>query len=677
MTPLALALLLATASPTGSDSVVARLPETEITSTRLPYDPLRVPVAYSVVDRSSFATTRLMSLADALAGIPGLFVQSRGGGQDVRITIRGFGARGNGERSNAGNMRGIRVITDGIPVSDPDGRTSLDLVDLGTADRIEVSRSNASALYGNASGGVIHLQSRLDFDRPFVRYEQRVGDFGFHREQAVVGFAAGPTRGTFTFATTAFSGWRRHSQSDATIAQLRLVTPFSERGHLTLLADGASTLNRFPGALTAAELAADPRQADPTFVARDERRYNRIARLASTFEQAIGSHHRLTASMWAEPRKLQRSERDRFRDFNRYHVGANGTWSAEWSRGGLAARTAAGFDEAFLDGSILFYNQVNGARGTTLRANKREGANSAGGFVQQELTWNRRWSALLAMRYDHLRYLSEDFITPSLTASRRFTRFTPKASLSRLAENHTLYAALGGGVEAPAFNEIDPPPQFAGTSFNPLLDAMYSRTWEVGARGRLQEFAGAWRYDAALYWIDVFNDIVPQGGGAYFFTAGESRRRGVELGLEWRPETAVTLRGSGTFSRNEYVKYVSDGVDFGGNEMPGLPAAVFSGAAALSLPRGFRFDTGVEGASRYFADDRNSDNARTFGYGIWNASLAWSRDGERTGVTVFLSGQNLLEKEYVSSVFINGINGRFYEPGLPRNISGGLTLRYH
>ena len=45
-------------------------------------------------------------------------------------------------------MRGIRVLTDGIPVTEPDGRTSLDLVDLGGTDRIEVVRSNASSLFG-------------------------------------------------------------------------------------------------------------------------------------------------------------------------------------------------------------------------------------------------------------------------------------------------------------------------------------------------------------------------------------------------------------------------------------------------------------------------------------------------------------------------------------------------
>ncbi len=671
---LLLAASLLAAAP-AADSVVLHLPATIVTGTRLPSAALAAPIAFTVVDRRGFAGNRLIGLADALGGIPGVFVQSRGGAQDVRITIRGFGARGNGERSNAGNMRGIRVLTDGIPVSDPDGRTSLDLVDLGTADRVEVSRSNASALYGNASGGVIHLLSRLDFERPYVRYEQRAGEFGFHREQGVVGFAAGRARGTVALGTTAFDGWREHSESFSTLAQVRLAAPVSDRGRLLLLADGASTLNRFPGALTASEWVADPRRADSNFVKRDERRFNRILRLATTYESAIGDRQTVSLSAWVEPRKLQRSERDRFRDFNRYFVGGSGAWTGAWTPAPrLEARTFAGFDESFLDGSILFYNQVRGARGTTLRANKREGANSAGGFVQQELAWDGRWVAQAALRYDNLWYLSEDFITPSLSASKRFTRLTPKATLSRRWARHTAYAALGGGVEAPAFNEIDPPPQFASTGLNPLLEAMHSRTWEAGVRGEIQNVLGRWRYDAAAYWIDVGNDIVSQGGGAYFFTAGQSRRRGVELEAVWQPAGPLTLRGSGTFSDNEYVKYVSDGVDFGGKDIPGLPSAVFSGGAALGLPARLRLDTSVEGAGRYFADDRNSASAATFGYGIWNASLSFEREIGAGSLSGFVSGTNLLDKTHIASVFINGINGRYYEPGLPRSVHAGLTL---
>jgi hypothetical protein len=37
---------------------------------------------------------------------------------------------------------------------------------------------------------------------------------------------------------------------------------------------------------------------------------------------------------------------------------------------------------------------------------------------------------------------------------------------------------------------------------------------------------------------------------------------------------------------------------------------------------------------------------------------------------------NLTDERYVASVFINGLSGQFYEPGLPRYWSAGSTLRW-
>jgi len=34
------------------------------------------------------------------------------------------------------------------------------------------------------------------------------------------------------------------------------------------------------------------------------------------------------------------------------------------------------------------------------------------------------------------------------------------------------------------------------------------------------------------------------------------------------------------------------------------------------------------------------------------------------------------DERHVASVFINGVNGEYFEPGLPRNWSGGVTLRW-
>jgi len=677
-----LSLLLASTQP---DTMVVPMREIEVKSSRVRESLLRTPSAVTVVDRARFANGRAIGLDDALTGVPGVLVQSRGGAQDVRITIRGYGARGNGDRSNSGSMRGIRVLTDGIPVSEPDGRTSLDLVNIGATDRVDVSRSNVSALYGNASGGVVNLRTNVNFDRPYLQWTESGGDFGLRRDQLSFGFAAGRGRGVVTGSNTSFEGWRDHSGSQSAQVQGRFSVPLGDevRDRLLVLADFANNLIRFPGALTEAEYQADPTQANPTYVSRDERRYNRVGRLAGTLEHSLTTDQDLSVALFVEPKALQRSERNRYRDFTRYHVGGQAVWSLrEPMKNGVAGRTEIGMDEALQDGAILFWNLTpDGNRGTTQIANKREGANSFGLFLQQSLTWNERWSAQGAVRYDRLLYVSEDFLDPTLSDRKAFEHVTPKLSVSWYAGDHTVFAALGGGVETPAFNEIDPPPPFdTQTSLNPFLQPMVSTTYELGARGSLTDRWGRWSYDAGAYWIDTRNDIVPYNGGAYFYTAGKTRRQGLEGSLQVRPTAMLTLRGGGTVSRNEYVEYQNNVGDFAGNDMPGLPTLSWSASARMELPRGFGAEVSTDGMNEYFADDANT--AQTFVYGLVHASVDWKlHDGARS-LRAFVAGRNLLDKDHIASVFINPLNDpapngplRYIEPGLPRQFTLGFTVQ--
>lgn len=670
-----LSVLSLAAAAAAGDTLVVPMKEIVVIGSRVRESALRAPAAVSVVDGTKFAGSRKLSLADALADVPGVFVQSRAGAQDVRITIRGYGARGSAERSNVGNIRGIRVLTDGIPVTEPDGRTSLDFVDLGSTSRIEISRSNVSALYGNASGGVVDLRTDLSFDEPYVEVSENAGSFGFRREQAVAGFAMGRARTVLSVANSTFAGWREHSSSWGTTASMRTAVPLDDDTRLGLLADFASNLNRFPGALTSAQLVADPEQANPTFVSRDERRRNRVGRFAATLDRSNDAGD-LGVALWVEPKVLIRSERNRYREFNRYHVGGNAIYGVNYSLGSAKARTAVGGDEDYQDGAIQFWGlRPDGSKNTSsVVANKREGANSAGLFAQQMLTWDR-WSLQASARFDDLWYISEDNLDPALNSTKRFTHLTPKASVSYRFDEHTVYASLGGGVESPAFNEIDPPSNLnLPTSFNPFLKPMISTTVEAGARGRRTRSWGTYRYDVAAYWIQVKDDIVPYNNGAWFFTVGETRRTGVEAMLAWEPVRALTLGGSVTASRNKYVDYTSDRGTFDDNDVAGLPALVFGGNASYRCAGNITTEVRVNGNSDYFADDMNTVKANR--YGLLGATVGWTHHLSVATVRAFASGNNLLDKQHVGSVFINGTNGQFYEPGLPRSFNFGLSVRW-
>ncbi|MFH2003553.1 MAG: Plug domain-containing protein [Bacteroidota bacterium] len=78
------------------------------------------------INAAQYKFDRKISVDDVLRTVPGLFLQNRYGNRDVRISIRGFGSR-----SNSG-IRGVRILLDGIPESEPDGQTRIEAIDFNS-----------------------------------------------------------------------------------------------------------------------------------------------------------------------------------------------------------------------------------------------------------------------------------------------------------------------------------------------------------------------------------------------------------------------------------------------------------------------------------------------------------------------------------------------------------------
>src|SRR5688572_23275379 len=69
--------------------------EIVVTGTRTEKKIIDVPYAIDRIDMSDLKFERKVTIDDALGEIPGLFLQSRYGNHDVRVSIRGFGSRSN------------------------------------------------------------------------------------------------------------------------------------------------------------------------------------------------------------------------------------------------------------------------------------------------------------------------------------------------------------------------------------------------------------------------------------------------------------------------------------------------------------------------------------------------------------------------------------------------------
>jgi iron complex outermembrane receptor protein len=543
-----------------------------------------------------------------------------------------------------------------------------------------------------------------NFDENFVKVQFKGGSFGMKEYTAQLATRFENTKLFTSVVNTNNDGWRQHSNSERTLVNLGIVSELTPVTTLGVYGSFARNFFNVPGPLTQSQFDTAAKSANPTYLSRKEHRFNRIGAIGFTLDHAVNDMHSFSVGSYVNPKYLQRSERGTFRDFTRYHFGGHAMYKNHWDiNENTKNMLMAGFDGAYQDGAILFYSlTADGKRGSTLSTNKREGARNLGLFIQDEIVFFDQTSVILGLRRDEVKYFSENYLDQKLGLQMKtYSAWIPKAGVTyRFSPSHSVYANIGGGIEVPAGNETDPAPTFGQDTvyaINPLLDPIRSTTFEVGTKQVFASESGlilqSISYDAAVYLIQVTDDIIPYRGGRFYFTAGKTRRMGFELSNNMKFEQGISLQTAFTYSNNKYIDYKIDSVhynknlaghyaDYGQNKAAGLPDYFYS-VSLRYTPEFLKYvytEFTIQGIGKYFADDANTTEVPQ--YKIFNATLGFAKPYRFTD-HLFISGfagvNNILNRKYTASAFINpdlDANKKpiFLEPGLPRNYFVALSV---
>jgi iron complex outermembrane receptor protein len=103
-----------------------------VTGTRIEQNSFDLPMSINAISGDVIRDAQQqVNLSEVAVRIPGIVVNNRNqAAQELSITSRGFGAR-----SQFG-IRGVRIYSDGIPLTMPDGQGTTGTFNLDTADRI-------------------------------------------------------------------------------------------------------------------------------------------------------------------------------------------------------------------------------------------------------------------------------------------------------------------------------------------------------------------------------------------------------------------------------------------------------------------------------------------------------------------------------------------------------------
>lgn len=682
-TALLLALAPLAALSGQQPDTVTTLPDITVTVNRVPTGLATFGGAVTVLSGDGLLRQRLgVGLDEVLAFVPGVLAANRWNySLDQRLVIRGFGARANF------GVRGVKLLIDGVPQTLPDGQSQLTNLDLAQVERVEVLRGAASALHGNAAGGVVAFTTRTLNEQRGIAVEAGTeqGTFGSNRVQARLAAGGERLQGALTVSRLETAGFRGHSRAE----QQRVQGALDLRLKPTLTAivraawaDDPRADN--PGALTAAEAISSPAAAAPNNVRRN------AGKAVQQGQVAVGLDHRGAAwdadlRGWVATRALDNPlaapapapttpDEGLWIGLDRRVLGLRGTVTRRFVGG---ARATAGLDVQAARDDRVNRRHLGGTPFGDPLVDQREAVREAGAFVQGDLPVTPNLAVRVGLRRDATTFDVQDALAPDRSGARDLAATTAHAGLTLRHHATTAWASVATSFETPTTTELANRPD-GRTGLNGDLDPQRSRSLELGTRTRV---AGV-SLDAAAWHTTTEDAITPfqeVGGRSFFVNAGATRTRGLEvaavapLGGGWSG-LATWTHTDAIFTR--YTLVQGDvGVVLDGKRVPGIPRH----QARLGLRgavAGVQVDLDHAVSSGLFADDANTMAVEGWGAGVTGARFATSRPlGAGVDLTPFVAIQNLFGRRYVGSVTVNGGFGRVFEPSPGRVVSVGLRTR--
>jgi len=655
------------------------LEEITVTATRIPTDLAELPFAAGSVSGEQVQRARQqLGLDEALAAQPGLFFQNRYNfAQDLRIAIRGFGARANF------GIRGIRIFADDIPQTLPDGQGSVDAIDLGSVQAIEVIRGPFSAVYGSSSGGVIHLRTEDGPEQPFLSGRFNTGAYGFRQWQAKAGGQASNMNWLVNGSSTALDGYRDHAAYRNDLFNGKFRYDFDSTSSLTLLLNAVDSPRADdPGGLNAAEVADDPRQAAPRNLQFDAGESLDQQTLGIAFRKSFSAGRSLLLRNYYVRREFanrlpfdvnsngQGGSVALDRKFS--GIGAQYGWSTNWA--GRSGRVIIGLDyDAQRDHRTRYANN-QGVVGA-LTTDQDEDVTTTAVFVQDVLDLTDHLALTLGARFDEVEYRVLDRTGASGSGQRTFREFSPMAGLSWAARDSLrLYGNVSTSFDPPATTELANP--YGPTGFNPDIESQTATNYEVGLKGLV---SGRVRYDLALFHIDVRDEIVPYelagSGQSFYRNAGRSSHQGLEglLALELLPGLVASAAYTWSdFTFDEFRE--PGGANFDGNRLPGIPQHLFNLDLDWTHSSGLYVGWDLMYAGHFYADNANTVETGDYLVSNFRGGVRWQSG--RWALEPYFGVNNLFDERYMSNIRLNAAFGRYYEPAPGRNVYGGVMVSY-
>ena len=610
----------------------------------------------SVITRDEIEASGAKTLQEILVELPGVFLHDQTGNPaETTVDLRGFP-----------QGTSTAVFLDGVRLNEiQDNSVRWDTVPLEDVERIEVYSGATGPLYGGgALAGVINIVTRHNAGIPRIDLKATAGSFGERSGRIHASGTVGKVEFYATAMTGYARGWRENDgyRLDDGLARVNLALAEGQSLAFLLKYSGGSESD--PGALTAQELARDPRQS-PFNKYDGTRGRNRIGSLTYAASPGGGwnlsvqgssrlnDRDTLTTGRFGSGFQASGSERLSGAVLQARNAGSSGQWT--WDVSGGLESSWGNYDARGYMTDVMGGHKVPASATST-------GETLSGIYAQGDVG-RGPLHFFAGARADHTSYDYRDLVAPANDVSRTFRESTWRAGLLlHTGAWSSAFLAYSEGYRIPTVVDLFAYPGFFS---NPDLLPTRAGDWEAGWR----YLRDGWRFNATVFNMRMSNEVVyvltdPVNFIGQNQNVGRSSRQGIEAEGHMPLPKGFSLFAAGSYQRSE----VTAG-PYAGNPVPMVPNVQGTAGVQWANP-----DWTVRLASSWVGpqpldNDLNHLRGDLPGYATVNLSAryAWR------ALTVSCEVRNLLDHAYVGRGITNGFQD-FYTPAYP--LSASLSLMW-
>lgn len=565
--------------------------------------------------------------------------------------LSGIGIRGFRPEFSGINKRSLLLI-DGRPAMS----TNLSLINLDRAERVEVLKGPASALYGSsAMGGVVNIITRESRGKLNGFGQIAYGSFDTWDLRAGLGGAINQSL-DFDYTGSLLDQSDDFRMGDG---RVRPNTAYSQQNHglrigLNLAPDWRLNLNSeiyrgrdiaTPGDLSTGTSGQSNKDMDRSGT--DLKLTGKLGSHQFSARVFGGDQsyelYKKTSTVAAEQRYLPFRSFDEELRYSGWQVQDFWAWSEQ-------ASLIFGVDQETIEQETRSYN-ANGTRKAPSSANNRRDA--LGFFAENTWTLNGGDTTFYAgVRHDRIE--TETFATPLMRTfvpgKADFTTVNPSAGFKHLVgANVRVHGTVGKGFVPPSSTELTGSAVTVKTgkddvlSGNPGLEPESSVTWDLGAEWS----SGAWFADLTVFTTKVKDKItrlqVGEDANNRYFSyanANTAHMQGLEWEGRWRASPALTLSIAGTHYFHRYEDVAGERSD-----VRNVPRNTVRASADVDYgPWNGRF--GVRHVGQWKDNDWNGNSADIITYAPFTTADLSVRYRFDPHQSVAASVENLFDRYY-------------------------------